>query len=264
MAPPKKHIRRLPKVDFRKFNCLVAGADEVGRGCLAGPVVAASVVLGPDFKLRGLTDSKLLTPEERVKFAEKIKERAISWAVEFVSVEEIEKLNILWASMEAMKRAIGKLHIKPELVLVDGKTKIPELEIPQQTLIKGDLRCLSISAASVLAKVARDEFMVKLHEEFPKYGFADHKGYGTPTHRAAIAAHGITVWHRKTFSGVAEFTGEDFEIDEFENDEFEIEPESESRDLAVSGDGKSPYSINSTEGESRGAEGAAVALAAKV
>jgi ribonuclease HII len=154
-----------------------------------------------------------MSPEKRTELAEVIKNEALCFAIETASVREIDELNILWASMLAMRRAIEKLSIKPGHVLVDGHQKIPSISnkfqnafvIAQTTLVKGDLRCLPISAASVLAKVARDQFMEKLSEEFPVYDFVGHKGYPTSSHQEALRAHGPSIWHRRTFKGVKEF-----------------------------------------------------------
>lgn len=182
----------------------VAGTDEVGRGCLAGPVYAAAVILRPETRIRGLTDSKLIPFERRTEIAEQIKSKALCWSVAFASVEEIETINILRASLLAMKRAVEALTLAPELVLIDGIHKI-EGEWNQKTIIGGDLICKPISAASIIAKVSRDRFMSELDEKYPGYAFNEHKGYGTPRHHEAIAKLGPCLIHRKTFAGVKEY-----------------------------------------------------------
>ncbi|MBK9293382.1 MAG: ribonuclease HII [Oligoflexia bacterium] len=193
-------------VDWKSFGYkLVAGVDEVGRGCLAGPVYSGAVILGPDFKLDGVTDSKLLTPKVRSDLASQIKEKALCWAIGRCEVLEIDKINILKASLVSMKRAVENLKIKPQHVLVDGRHVIDLLNISQTTIIKGDLRCTPISCASIIAKVARDEFMEKLEEQFPGYELKVHKGYATAKHRALIQQLGPSEIHRKSFSGVKEY-----------------------------------------------------------
>ncbi len=181
---------------------LVAGVDEVGRGPLAGPVVAAAVILPPDHKIRGIADSKELTHEKRVELAEKIKARAIAWGVGVVSVEEIDRINILKASLKAMEIAVAGLATQPGGLLIDGIFKIPGHPLPQQPVIKGDSRCRCIGAASILAKVHRDAMMVELDALHPGYGFAEHKGYSCPSHRAALRTLGPSPVHRRSFDGV--------------------------------------------------------------
>jgi len=176
----------------------VAGADEVGRGCLAGPVVAAAVVLDPARPVPGLADSKLLTPVARERLAPRIKTAAIAWAIREVSPADIDRLNIRQASLEAMRLAIRALVPLPGVVLVDG-FPIPGFEIPQRGVVGGDRSCTAIAAASIIAKVYRDTLMVHLHAEDPRYGYDRHKGYGTPDHLAAIARHGYSPIHRRTF-----------------------------------------------------------------
>ncbi|MDZ4678269.1 MAG: ribonuclease HII [Oligoflexia bacterium] len=195
----------LKPIDWVTFGVeLTAGVDEAGRGCLAGPVYAAAVIVRPDYSLKGLTDSKLMTPEKRFELAVRIKEEAVCWAIGIGTVEEIEEINILHASLLAMKRAVENLSLKPELLLIDGNQTIKGHWV-QKTLIKGDLRCLPISAASVLAKTQRDIHMMELDEKFPGYKFATHKGYGTLQHRQAIEKLGPSIVHRRLFSGVREF-----------------------------------------------------------
>ncbi len=180
----------------------VAGVDEVGRGALFGPVVAAAVMLSPEWRVRGLNDSKLLEPERREVLAERIRQRAVAWAVAAVDAATIDYVNIYQASRMAMRLAVSRLRPQPEFVLVDA---VPlDLAIPQQALIKGDARCQSIAAASILAKVYRDTCMRAWDEVFPEYGLASHKGYATPEHRRAIREHGLTPLHRLSFEPVRE------------------------------------------------------------
>ena len=179
---------------------LEAGCDEAGRGCLAGPVTAAAVILPPDFENEWINDSKQLTERQREALRPVIEREAHAWAVAMVSPQEIDRLNILRASITAMHRAIGQLGVKPEALLIDGNRFYPYPGIPHTTIVKGDGKMLSIAAASILAKTHRDEFMRRLAEEFPQYHWDKNKGYPTPDHRAAIAQHGITVHHRRTFT----------------------------------------------------------------
>ncbi|MFH1121118.1 MAG: ribonuclease HII [Bacteroidota bacterium] len=176
-----------------------AGADEAGRGCLAGPVFAAAVILPPGFEGKDLNDSKQLTEKQRNKLRIQIEAEALSWSVAMVSPEEIDKINILNASILAMHKAIVLLTLKPELLLIDGNRFTPYPDTEHKCIIRGDGIYMSIAAASVLAKTHRDEFMMKLHEEFPVYGWNKNKGYPTLMHRRAIFSNGQTIWHRKTF-----------------------------------------------------------------
>jgi ribonuclease HII len=176
----------------------VAGVDEVGRGCLAGPVVAAAVVLDPDAHVAGLADSKLVPAEERDALSEHIVARARAWAVAVVEPAEIDRLNIHRASLQAMRSAVGMIAPLPDVVLVDG-FRIPDLAIPQRGIVKGDRRCAAIAAASIVAKVARDRLMVALHGRDPRYGFDRHKGYATAEHLDAVTRYGYSQWHRRTF-----------------------------------------------------------------
>lgn len=187
----------------RGFQC-IAGVDEAGRGPLAGPVAAAAIVLPPDCDLTGLDDSKKLTEERREFFYEKLTRMTDLWFVAVVDSPCIDEINILQATRLAMKQAVEKLKSLPDLVLVDGNQRI-DIEPEQQTLVKGDQRCLSIAAASVLAKVTRDRLMHDYHRQYPHYGFDQHKGYGTKLHRDRISAHGPCEIHRKTFKGVKEY-----------------------------------------------------------
>jgi ribonuclease HII len=176
----------------------VAGADEVGRGCLAGPVVAAAVVLDPTAHIAGLADSKLVPPEEREALLPLIERRALAWAISVVEPPEIDRLNIHRASLKAMRDAITALSPLPDVVLVDG-FRVPDLAIPQRGIIKGDRRCAAIAAASIVAKVTRDRLMLTLHGTDPRFGFDRHKGYATPEHLAALARYGYSVAHRRSF-----------------------------------------------------------------
>jgi len=176
-----------------------AGCDEAGRGCLAGPVTAAAVILPPDFHNDLINDSKQLTERQRERLRPVIEREAVAWAVAMVSPQEIDRINILRASITAMHRALDMLTVRPEGILVDGNRFFPYHDIPHATIIKGDGKMLSIAAASILAKTHRDELMRQLDQEFPQYGWARNKGYPTPDHRAAIARHGVTPHHRRTF-----------------------------------------------------------------
>ena len=182
----------------------VAGIDEAGRGPLAGPVVAAAVVLPDNFQLDGLTDSKKLSEKKREEFFPIIRQQARAYGIGLASAAEVDRLNILQATLLAMQRALEKIQGVADYLLIDGITPLP-VALPQQTLKKGDSRSLSIAAASVLAKVARDRVMVQLDQQYPGYGFAGHKGYGTLAHRQAIEAMGPVFPHRLTFAGVKEF-----------------------------------------------------------
>ena len=180
----------------------VAGVDEAGRGPLAGEVYAAAVILNPDDPIDGLRDSKKLSPKRRSDLCIQIKQRSLAWSISFASVEEIDKLNILNATLLAMERAIAGLDIVPEIALVDGN-KAPSLKgIEVFTIIKGDQKEPCISAASIIAKVARDERLMVLDHIYPKWGFKRHKGYGTKIHIEAIRKYGITPLHRKSFEPI--------------------------------------------------------------
>jgi len=186
-------------LSFHKKNTIEAGCDEAGRGCLAGPVFAAAVILPPDFQNELLNDSKKLTEKQRYFLRPIIEKEAIAWAVEAVSNEEIDKVNILNASFLAMNRAVKKLKIVPEHLLIDGNRFRPQTKIPFTCMIKGDGRFFSIAAASVLAKTYRDDFMREIHIEFPNYDWDKNKGYPTKKHRLGIKKHGVTKYHRMTF-----------------------------------------------------------------
>ncbi|MDE5419345.1 ribonuclease HII [Labilibaculum sp. DW002] len=185
---------------FLYKNKIEAGCDEAGRGCLAGPVVAAAVILPRKFKNSILDDSKKLTEKKRYALREVIEKEAVAWAVGIVSPEEIDKINILNASFLAMHRAIDQLNITPEQLLIDGNRFNPYKNIPHHCIIKGDGKYLSIAAASVLAKTYRDDLMLDLHKNYPIYDWDSNKGYPTKKHRAAIQKHGINEIHRKSFS----------------------------------------------------------------
>jgi len=182
---------------------LIAGVDEAGRGPLAGPVVAAAVILDPARKIRGLRDSKVMTHEQRTDVAAEIRARAIAWASAASDVGEIDTLNILRATLLAMRRAVEALHIQPLEALIDGD-HCPQLRCPVYAIIKGDRDVPAISAASIIAKTTRDAMLVALDLEYPMYGFARHKGYGTPEHLAALDLHGPCPAHRRTFSPVVQ------------------------------------------------------------
>jgi ribonuclease HII len=182
-------------------NFLVAGVDEAGRGPLAGPVFAAAVILDPFRPIDGLADSKILSERKRNSLFEIIKTDVLSWSVGVASVEEIDELNILQATLLAMQRAVNGLAIQPEKVLIDGN-RVPSLLIPAQAIIKGDINVKAISAASILAKVERDRIMVDYHNKYPDFSFHLHKGYGTQQHLAEIEQFGILPIHRKTFNPV--------------------------------------------------------------
>ena len=185
-------------------NSLIAGVDEVGRGCLCGSVVAGVAVISIKDLAKlveiGVTDSKKISPKKREKLVPEIKEIVTAWQVWEIDSKTIDEINILQASLLAMRKAIENLGVQPALCLVDGNKLIPKLNYPQVTVIKGDLRSPVIGCGSILAKVWRDEQMVKYHQKYPMYDFANNKGYGTKKHREAIEKYGITPWHRLSFS----------------------------------------------------------------
>ena len=182
---------------------LVAGVDEAGRGPLAGPVVAAAVILDDLNPIAGLADSKQLTAARRERLYDEIRARALCCSVAEASVEEIDQLNILQATLLAMRRAVEGLRLKPTKVLVDGN-RLPVLDVLAEAIVKGDAKVPAISAASILAKVHRDRWCDHYHQQFPQYGFANHKGYGTAEHLAALRLHGACPQHRRSFSPVAQ------------------------------------------------------------
>ncbi|MEQ1776337.1 MAG: ribonuclease HII, partial [Burkholderiales bacterium] len=180
---------------------LIAGVDEAGRGPLAGPVYAAAVILSAQSPIEGLKDSKKLTAKRRDALFDVIQKNALSWAIASASVEEIDAINILQASLLAMRRAVEGLALQPDVILVDG-LHCPKVGMPARAIVKGDAKEPAISAASILAKVARDREMCKLHEQFPHYGFNLHKGYGTAVHMTALAAHGVSSVHRRSYAPI--------------------------------------------------------------
>jgi len=188
-------------------GALICGVDEAGRGPLAGPVYAAAVILDPVLSIEGLADSKQLTPRQRQTLAPEIRSRAVAWSVASASVEEIDALNILQASLLAMRRAVEGLAVTPHEVLVDGLHR-PRLSVPVQAIVRGDATVAVISAASILAKVTRDEEMLVLHSRHPQYGFDRHKGYPTSAHLAALREHGVCAAHRRSFEPVRVLLGD--------------------------------------------------------
>ena len=189
-------LQLLPNYSGHRLEC---GCDEAGRGCLAGPVVAAAVILPLDFSCPRLNDSKQLTELQRDELRIIIEQEAIAWAVALVDEKEIDEINILNASILAMHRAVDKLTVTPEFIIVDGNKFKKYGNIPHQTIVKGDSKYLSIAAASVLAKTHRDELMMKLHGEFPQYGWDRNKAYPTISHRQAIKQYGVSPYHRLTY-----------------------------------------------------------------
>jgi len=184
---------------FHTENCIEAGCDEAGRGCLAGAVFAAAVIFPPDFVCEKLNDSKKLTEKQRILLVPLIKENSLAWAIASVEPQEIDKINILNASILAMQNAVEQLKITPEHLIIDGNRFKQYNNIPYHTVVKGDGKFLSIAAASVLAKTARDEYMSLIHNDFSQYDWAKNKGYPTEKHRTAIQKFGITPYHRKSF-----------------------------------------------------------------
>lgn len=187
------------KIFFHK-TYVEAGCDEAGRGCFAGPVFAAAVILPKNFRCPGLNDSKLLTAEQREHYKTIIQKKAIAYAVAMVSHEEIDSINILRASLKAMHMAIDQLAVIPELLLIDGNYFSPYPFIPHQCIIDGDATYASIAAAGILAKTYRDAYMQQLHLEYPQYNWFNNKGYGTPEHRKAIKLYGLSKYHRRSFN----------------------------------------------------------------
>lgn len=207
MSP--KHPRLLA-ISNKEFFCfedylkglgysLIAGVDEAGRGAIAGPVFAAAVIFPPDFYSPEIKDSKKLTPQKREQLYEYICEKAITYSVEMVEVEEINKIGIFRATYECMRKAVEKLKITPQIVLVDGPFPIPNYKVLQKAIVNGDVYCLSISAASIIAKVDRDRYMRELAYRYPQYGFEIHKGYATKLHLENIKKYGPTLVHRTYF-----------------------------------------------------------------
>lgn len=183
-----------------KTGCIEAGCDEAGRGCLAGPVFAAAVILPEDFDCKELNDSKQLTEKHRDGLRLIIEKNALCYSVASCSPEEIDQLNVLWASVAAMHKALAGLSVTPEHIIVDGNRFKPFNEIPYRCVVKGDAEYQSIAAASILAKTYRDDYMKSLHLQFPEYAWDSNKGYPTPAHRKAIRENSITIHHRKSFN----------------------------------------------------------------
>lgn len=192
---------------YHTAGCIEAGCDEAGRGCLAGSVYAAAVVLPPDYRNEALNDSKQLSKRQRDALRVEIERDALSWAVGVCTAEEIDRMNILRCSILAMHRALDALTLRPEHIIVDGNRFRPYGDTPYDTIVKGDGKYLSIAAASILAKTHRDEYMLHLHEEFPYYGWDRNAGYPTLEHRRAIMEHGITPYHRRTFNLLGAYGG---------------------------------------------------------
>ncbi|PJC86542.1 ribonuclease HII [Vibrio sp. HA2012] len=193
--------KELPPFEYPSGYRLIAGVDEVGRGPLVGDVVTAAVILDPANPIEGLTDSKKLSEKKRLALFPEIQEKALAWAIGRCSPEEIDRLNILHATMLAMQRAVEGLTLRPDFVLIDGN-RVPPLSMDAEAVVKGDLRVAEISAASILAKVVRDQEMDELDKVYPQFGFAQHKGYPTKAHFAAIEEHGVIDQHRKSFKPV--------------------------------------------------------------
>jgi ribonuclease HII len=187
---------------FYNKKLLVCGTDEAGRGCLSGPVTAAAVILPKSFRHPMLNDSKKLSAKQRAILAPIIKQAAISYGISHVSPQEIDRINILQASIKAMHKSIAKLETSPDFIIVDGNKFNPYPNIPHETIVKGDSKFYAIAAASVLAKTARDEYMLALHKKFPLYQWNKNMGYPTSIHKAAILKWGVSPHHRKTFKGV--------------------------------------------------------------
>jgi len=192
VASSDNHLRR------------IAGIDEVGRGCIVGPVVAAAVILDPERPIAGLTDSKKLTEKKRSQLAAEIKVKALCWAVARADASEIDRINILQATFVAMRRAFSQLSIRPDYVMVDGN-RLPDIDCPGEAVVGGDALIAQISAASILAKVARDEEMATLDRFYPGYAFAKHKGYPTKAHLNALGELGLTPLHRRSYAPVKKF-----------------------------------------------------------
>ena len=201
MTPPQSAPYRYEAQAWRTGVTLIAGVDEAGRGPLAGPVVAAAVIIAPDRRIRGLADSKLLAPPEREGLFRLIQERALAVGVGIVDHETIDRINILQATKVAMAEALAQLTVRPDLVITDF-VALRDLACPQKNLVDGDARCATVAAASIVAKVTRDRLMVEADHRFPVYGFARHKGYATPEHLAALDRWGPCPLHRRTFAGV--------------------------------------------------------------
>ena len=203
---PKKEQKELPPYEYPQGFQYIAGVDEVGRGPLVGDVVTAAVILDPNNPIAGLTDSKKLSEKKRLALFPEIQQKALAWSVGRCSPQEIDELNILQATMVAMQRAVAGLSVTPDFVVIDGN-KVPNLPMEAQAVVKGDLRVAEISAASIIAKVIRDHEMEELDKKHPEFGFAQHKGYPTKAHFAAIEEHGVIDEHRKSFGPVKRALG---------------------------------------------------------
>ena len=190
----KETEKRIEKEGYK----LIAGVDEAGRGPLAGPVYAAAVILPQDIRLDGINDSKKLSPKKREELFDEITEKAVCYSIFSVNEKKIDEINILNATHMAMNGAVNALSKKPDYVIIDGNS-IKGMDIPHETIVKGDAKSISIASASILAKVARDRYITKMAEIYPEYGFGKHKGYGTKEHTDAILKYGVTPIHRKTF-----------------------------------------------------------------
>ena len=201
MTPPPSAPYHYEARAWKTGVTRLAGIDEAGRGPLAGPVVAAAVIIGPERRIKGLADSKLLTAEQRDALFERITERAVAIGVGIVDHETIDRINILQATRRAMIEALAALSVAPDFVITDF-VALRDLTCPQRNLVDGDARCASVAAASIIAKVTRDRLMLEADRTFPEYGFARHKGYATPEHLAALDRLGPCPLHRRTFSGV--------------------------------------------------------------
>jgi len=202
-------LLNLPSVDQNYFETRlyaegvssIAGVDEVGRGCLAGPVVAASVILSRDCKIEGINDSKKLSPKKRDELYDLILKEAVGFGIGVISPKEIDDINILQATLKAMKVAVESLNVRPQHLLIDGNQRI-DVNIPQKIIVKGDVRSISVGAASIVAKVTRDRMMAELEKDIPNFKFSVHKGYGTALHIKELQEHGPTNIHRMTFAKV--------------------------------------------------------------
>lgn len=197
----RRVLLEIERGHWRAGLTLLCGVDEVGVGPLAGPLVAAAVILPPEVAIRGIDDSKRLTSKRRQELLGEIRAHATAFATGVVSVEEVDRLNTYWAALEAMRRAVAALPVVPERLLVDAR-RIPSLDVPQESIVNGDARSYSIAAASIMAKETRDAIMRELDRLYPEYGFANHMGYGTREHLAALQRHGPCAVHRRTFTPV--------------------------------------------------------------
>lgn len=200
--PPNNFVDLEGELRSQGFSA-IAGCDEVGRGCLAGPVVAAACILKPHTLIPGLADSKQLSPEQRDHLFDLLQDETVAWAIGSIAADMIDQINILQASLRAMEQAVSRLHVPPDILLIDGRFPTA-LSIPQRPLIRGDERIASIAAASILAKVTRDRWMQDFEKKHPEFSFSSHKGYGTPQHLEELRRNGPTSIHRRTFHGVTD------------------------------------------------------------